>query len=707
MGIEKEKKRIIKLYELYGFQYEEDNENILVFTYTNGYFFNAELICFVENEAMMENIKERYEQVGYSVRSIQFESYNKTHEVLFKGFFGLNNINKKLIRDYDRFCDLQSKKLYEASYQYIQPAYTWENRQVKTELSDKIIKQLFNEGPQLIILEAAAGYGKTCTSYEIIKKIANGEYGCAPIFTELSKNRKAALFRYVLLDEIDKKFTALSSELVISEIKNGLVPLIIDGFDELISRSNKEMNLLDSVDEDSKTMLDTISELYRDRATTKIILTSRKSAIFTGELFKEWIENNLPGVTITRVSLAEPTVKDWLGYEKTKYLEQQKIPFASVVNPILLAFMKSMPFDIFKIKCGDVESVIKYYFSSLLVRERERQSLQLNVSEQYNIMKELAENFLEFDISSEEISFIKQLFIEIIHEDYKTYNERYISAEERPSEEEFAAKLANHALLDRVSSQKNDIGFINDFIFGIFLGDRIIENNSILDKADGKYIELAGTAYASRSDENKSKLFSKISAYINKLNYEQQLDIELKLTNTIQRDYANHFFSNRFFNGEIYFDGTFNFSNCTFCNCTFKECSIMTSSFYKCNFYECNFYDLQVINDLNKNQELIFGENCVGHEEFSEKSKYVEQDINDFSENYEERILKIFWGTGGRYSKCKLPESFLLNRYNKEENNGFTEGLECLKKQDLIFKHGHYWILNKEKFSKIKEILKV
>lgn len=61
------------------------------------------------------------------------------------------------------------------------------------------------------------------------------------------------MFRYVLLDEIDRKFTTLSSDLVIAEIRNGNVPLVIDGFDELISRSNKDMGYDDSVaDDDSK-----------------------------------------------------------------------------------------------------------------------------------------------------------------------------------------------------------------------------------------------------------------------------------------------------------------------------------------------------------------------------------------------------------------------------------------------------------------------
>lgn len=202
-----------------------------------------------------------------------------------------------------------------------------------------------------------------------------------PIFTELSKNRKAAVFRYVLLDEIDRKFSSLSSKLVISEIQGGKVPLIIDGFDELISRSNPSMKTDNNYDdEDAQTMLDTIAELFQGDCKTKMVLTSRKSAIFTGELFKEWIEKKLPNCNVTRISIEEPTVRDWLGYEKTTFLEKQSIPFASIINPILLAFMRSLPFAKFEERCSNEEQVISYYFDSLLSREQERQALQLSVA---------------------------------------------------------------------------------------------------------------------------------------------------------------------------------------------------------------------------------------------------------------------------------------------------------------------------------------
>jgi len=80
-----------------------------------------------------------------------------------------------------------------------------------------------------------------------------------------------------------------------------------------------------------------------------------------------------------------------------------------------------MPLWEFKEKCANVEDVIKYYFNALLEREKERQALMLSVEEQYKIMQDLARDFIEFDIDSEEFSFIRDLFIEIIHDSFKEY----------------------------------------------------------------------------------------------------------------------------------------------------------------------------------------------------------------------------------------------------------------------------------------------
>lgn len=692
------------LYELYGFSKVKQSDDYVVFTYSNGYFYNAEIIKF-NNQIEETKLKREFEEAGYSVRIIEYVSLEKTHELLFNGFFAVKNINDRLLKDYELFGELQSKKLLGATYEYVEPKCNWNCEGEQKDLIFGIYEQIQKPGAQLIILEAAAGYGKTCTSYELIKMIAdNCTDNFAPIFTELSKNRKAALFRYVLLDEIDRKFTSLSSELVISEIRNGKVPLIIDGFDELISRSNKNMSDPNSVEDDSQTMLDTIAELFEPGCQTKVVLTSRKSAIFTGDIFEEWKDKHLPKCNVTRVSIDEPTVSDWIGFEKTEYLEKHGIPFASIINPILLAFMRSMEMDKFEETCSNVENVISYYFNYLLERERERQSLQLTVKEQYRIMEQIAKDFVEFEIIAEEISFIRDLFIEIIHDNYKSYRDRYVAIEERPTEEEFATKLAGHALLNRISPQKNQIGFINDFIFGILIGDCILEDDSILEEMDGKYIDIACTAYASRSDEKKNELLEKVLPQIDRLNYEQQLDTEIKLANTIQRNYESHYFSNRSFQ-DVFFDGSYGFKKCTFRNCLFKESIFVTRAFEECSFYDCKFYDIEVIRDTTTNRKLIFSANCVGHEKLMKESAYEEANI--VTDNYEQIVLKMYWRKGNRFSRGRLPEMFLLRTPNEETRMGIANALESLKHKNLLYKEGHYWFVNTEKIKEIKEILEI
>lgn len=705
MEVTKEIERVEALYNLYGFTLVAKEESYIVYTYCSGYFNNAEVIYFGPKDERIDMVKKTYEELGFLVKITQYTSIDKLHEALFTGFFEITDINRRLHQEYSSFTSLQSKKLYGAEYEYVEPSYYWNNDIRHDNLVGNIINQLEVPGAQLIILEAAAGYGKTCTSYDILKRMAETvklEY--VPIFSELSKNRKATVFRYVLLDEIDRKFSALSSRLVIYEIQQGKVPLIIDGFDELISRSNPSMDKNGGYEEDeSKTMLDTIAELFDGDCKTKIILTSRKSAIFTGSVFKEWVEQRLRNCTVTRIAIEEPTIRDWLGYEKVDFLEKQSIPFASIVNPILLAYMRSLPFEKFVEECGDVEEVIDSYFKALLSREQERQTLQLSVSEQFDILKALAKFFVEFEMVADELSFIKELFLEIIHDKYIEYRERYLSAEEKPTEEEFATKLAGHALLNRVSATKNLIGFINDFVFGIFIGDMIVNGDINVESINEKFVDIACTAYASRDSKKRMELLGKVIPYIKNMNYEQQLDIELELSKTIQHDYVQHYISNRTFNKEMYFDGEYSFTNCTFRNCTFNECIFMTSAFYECSFYDCRFYNIQVMRDTMDNRKLIFSSNCVGHDELANEAAYELPKSPE--ENYEKVILKKYWPDSSRLARRSLPERVLLASCDMEERHELENALDNLNRRGMLKKEGHSWVAVTDKIGEIRGIL--
>ncbi|MBK7970292.1 MAG: hypothetical protein IPK08_15875 [Bacteroidetes bacterium] len=49
----------------------------------------------------------------------------------------------------------------------------------------------YDDKPVFVIIEAAAGFGKTCTAYELLKHFIENRSNLLPFFTELSKNREA------------------------------------------------------------------------------------------------------------------------------------------------------------------------------------------------------------------------------------------------------------------------------------------------------------------------------------------------------------------------------------------------------------------------------------------------------------------------------------------------------------------------------------
>lgn len=698
----KEKKNLIQLYEQYSFRVEEEYEDEIVFSYREGYFYNAEIVRLANSQEQYDELKKKYEESGYAVREIYFKSFEQEHKRLFNGFFNVNNSRKRLQNEYQNFYNLQTQKMFGVAYEYVEPSYFIGSEYQDSQLIDMILKQITKEGPQLIILEAAAGYGKTCTSYELVRHMIEKNEFETLIFTELSKNRRASLFRYVLLDEIDKKFTNLSSDLVLWEIKNGNVPLIIDGFDELLSKANSGRTQTGEHDENAQTMLDTIAELFDDSSKAKVILTSRKSSILTGKEFEEWSDLRLKDCQVTRMAIENPSVKDWIGNDKFNFLEENDIPIESITNPILLSYMKNLTMEEFSRQFKNSKCVLDCYFNFLLERERDRQSLILRIDEQYQIMIQLAGLMVQFDIHSEEYAFIKDLFKEIIHEKFQEYRERYIQVAEKPSEEQFAAKLAGHALLNRISSNKNEIGFINEFIYGIFIGEAILHGYLSVADIDSQYIDISATAMTAKDYSDKQLYYQKIKPVLQGLNYEQQLDIELKLLGTIDHNYQNHYISNGDFNENVVLVGEYQFINCIFQNCVFERCLLSTSMFIGCSFRNCRFYDVLVDKDTTDNRELTFYGDCMGHDDFCLAAQGdVEEQPQE--KDYEVEVLNRF-RKGRAIGQMRVNE-LLIKSANPEEREKLIQAVESLRKKEYISRNGHYWILNRNYMTEIRGML--
>lgn len=702
-----------ELYSLYGFKTEEISNNTIVYTHNDGYFNNAEIVMLGAEAEQAEIYKKQYLEIGYSVHLVSYFSLFSANEGLFKGFFRIKQSKGRLLQEYKAYCDLQTKKLSgtgtELYYSYIQGDYCSENANTSEPLVDKLCNILTSKNAQLIILEAAAGFGKTCTSYEVIKNLASNTKDIVPLLAELSKNRKASIFKYVLLSEINNKFTTLSYELVTSEIKQGRIPLIIDGFDELLSRGiSEEENQIGSKSniENAQTMLDTIAQLFECNSQAKIMLTSRKSSIFTGEILDDWIENKLPDCTITRIEIAEPNIVSWIGTDKIDQLYDNGIEIDNISNPVLLSLLRYTPLEAFSTKFKNIDDILKEYFSLLLNREIERQQLRLEFDEQVSIMQKLAVYFVQLDISSEEPTFIKEIFSEILKPNIKLYLSRYHSdfseIESRPtSEDEFLYKLVHHALLDRVSSQSNKIGFINDFIFGLFIADGVLSEAISKSELTSKYIDLALTAYSVKGKAGIEKLYRYLSESIITLPYEHQLNIDITFLHRFSKDYKDQTFNSFLFKSFIEFD-KFKFNNCIFTSCTFECCKINPSVFYNCQFYNCRFFNIEIVAQAIQNCNLIFL-GCNGFEELEIASKHIEIPIEE-NDSFEKIVLDQFWKIGYETAERRRSMTTLFKGTSSIHRAEISQAISSLLRKGILLQRAHCIELN---MSKMNEVLKI
>lgn len=253
-----------------------------------------------------------------------------------------------------------------------------------------------------------------------------------------------------------------------------------------------------------------------------------------------------------------------------------------------------------------------------------------------------------------------------------------------------------------MSTTKNEIGFINDFVFGYFIAEAIMSDELPLGDIGCDFVDIASTAVSVRDDVYRYQFHQKIQEILLQLNYEQQLDVELKLLSTINRNYQHHYISNRSFGADVYFDGNYKFLSCTFYNCNFNRSIIYTSAFEECVFSDCRFYNVEIEKDTWVNCNLIFYDNCFGHSEFAELAAQVITE-NKSEKDYEIEILKRFWK--GRFSKGRQMEVVLLKAGSTDEQYNLRKALDSLKKKGYVEKDAHYWKINKTYLKEISDIL--
>lgn len=696
------KRDLEELYRRYGFELAKvyEPEDVVVFTLKTGYFDNADVVPLSETA----NTKKPFEDFsagGYACTVRSFLSAKQTEEELFKGFFSANSILDRLEKDYKKFTDSIVKQFSDdARYEYINAPYTINGKIGSLSPTAEVVARLNSSRPILFLIEAAAGFGKTCTAYEIVNQLIEKK-SHLPLFSELSRNRKAPIFRYVLLDEIDRKFPALSSRLVQAEMVNGRIVTILDGFDELLRKSDEDEDF-----ENKEPMLETIGQFLTGNA--KIILTTRRTVLFEGDAFHNWASTHSDDFELVRIRIGEPSLTHWLPEERLKAIQATSLDIKnSLANPVLLSYLRCIPRDKFFAVIESPQGLVERYFNFLLERERLRQDLQMNVDTQKSILTTIAADMISGGYTSEQREYIVDLVLKNCTQEIEGALTLYPPSE-RPDKEFVANKIASHALLDRSSKEENKIGFINEFVLGYFVAANITKDPDWLND-DIRFLEPAVISYKPRVLSERQNLLTHIRQSLEFTRISYKTDFTAQLISLIdfplQADEAEglEFDSVKF--------GVDIIENFQFNDCIFRSCQFELKKMSNVTFLNCKFYDDNVATGTPAGFIHILGD--IGNSDFLKRAigetiDPIIDTIPTHSILLERHVLEKFWPVGREKVLHKhRPIAGICNGHGEFRPDEIYDAVHRLKKNGILLQPNSpsFVEINFDRLPEIRQIL--
>lgn len=590
---------IKKIFKLYGYDVFDETSTYIVFAVRHSIYPGVDIVLLEDiDPTEVQTLEDMYSKQRYAVRVCRANDMKMVEDFLFDSFFQVEATNKQIgvrYREYGRsiIASYGIPEDYNAEYSYIESPYyieediTTTQRGPRGELVSSITEEIAKPGATLIIVEAAAGFGKTSTALEILKHYENTKHGIRPFYMELAKDRQAATFRYLLLSQMHREFNVLlGDEIVDYNIKKGRIPLIIDGFDELLSEDLDTGNVL-RAKRRGETMLSTIAEYLQGDA--KIILTTRRTAILSGEDFFEWYINKLSNghIRLLRYSLEQPSVADWLDARRIKLIQRD---IDNILNPVLLGYLHYLSDVDYDKECKSAQ-LINCYISKLLNREIDRQHLPFSVEEQKIIYSNLAVAFAYDDIMSESRSNVKD-YISLLSGEIIA---KHITIGR--DVDSLMNTLANHALLDRKGN--NNIGFVNDFVLGVFIGLAMLnERNKDLigyyKEMSIRFLDKVLMAMSLSSETDRDTVWMLLVDNCSNLSSQMRLQADLMLQRRAMSSYEDQTFDGNNYVGITLGDTEATFKNCHFANMSFTDSCINVDNFSSCEFINCVFNNTSI-----------------------------------------------------------------------------------------------------------------
>jgi len=695
------KSNLVEVYRRYGFEQAKsyENEQVLVFTIKAGYFDNADIVPLIDGVDTAKAFND-YSNAGFACTIRPVLAPAQAEHQVFKGFFSVESILARLENDYERFTKgIVAPFSSDAKYEYINAPYSINGQVGSLTPAEEVAARLSSNKPTLFLIEAAAGFGKTCTAYELVHLlIQRAEF--LPLFSELSRNRQAAIFRYILLDEIDRTFPVLSSRLVQAEMKNGRVITILDGFDELLRKTEDGTDF-----ENSEPMLETIGEFLSGNA--KVVLTTRRTILFEGDAFHSWVDRHTDDFDLVKIRISEPRVDHWLTETRLNVLRAAGLRIDDIANPVLLSYLRCISDKDYETVASSPHLLVEKYFDFMLDREKTRQDLRLPSDKQQQVLRSIAEDMIAFGYTSESRDYVVD---HILRVSSKILDEALLSypSAERPTKEGIANKLATHALLDRSRREPNKIGFINEFVLGHFVGRIVLESNDWLND-DLRFIEPAVVSFQPRSEYLRTELWEKLKPSIEFLDVSDKADITIRLTGGIQFELCDDEAQGLEINGVVigsHLISNFQFNECVFRNCKFDLSNIKNATFLDCRYFGNSFLSQRShgpIHVLGSSGDQDFVASLVASNDIQPEE--IEPDRKRLLERF---ILENFWPVGRESVTHKhRPIKGVCVNGGEFKTHELSSAIVSLKKRGILRepRQSGFLEINLDEIQSIREIL--
>jgi len=315
---------------------------------------------------------------------------------------------------------------------------------------------------------------------------------------------------------------------------------------------------------------------------------------------------------------------------------------------------------------------------------------------------------IELDSSAESGTFMKEIILEQNQERLQKALDLYPSSS-KPSMDNLVDKLAKHALLDR-KGNSDMVGFINDFVFGTFLGEIMSQSTTMkIEKDFSPYmVEIGATAYRVQNKANKEALWDKIETLKHKFENSSILSFDISLRGRILRNFENSIFQS-ISAFRVKFTAEFIFKSCVFINCKFKNCEFDLKAFDSTSFIQCHFDNCTLTDGshIDKNGEVIAikctQEECL----ILSSSQYENEEEFNFLD-VENTVLTMIWKNDSKYRSQKYIK--LMSNFGKGEQKFVSKVITGLEEQGLIQVKGLNIFLEinriKEIENRIKDLIK-